>query len=98
MSQRFSFSFTSTLQETLTLTNLNTREWIPSAPSSSFILDIDLDYFGTESPAEVILRESFLPWDKVVQISGIVSLLFCPNTVKGETASDELLGKSINEN
>ena len=89
---------TQILQDNVTYANLRrSSEWIPSplftsSSSSSFILDIDEDFFGTESPAELLSRESGLEWKQIQRISKIVSELFCPTTVEAETASDQLVG------
>lgn len=75
-------------------------EWIPSplfssSSSSSFILDIDEDFFGTESPAQVLFRRARLQWKTIKRITEISSQLFCPNDVEAETASDKLVGSLI---
>lgn len=86
-------------RDNVTMANLRrSDEWIPhksSSSSSSFILDFDEDFFGTESPADVILLESGLQWKQILQVTDITSQLFCPTSVKAETASDQLVGALI---
>jgi len=85
------------VRDNVTQSRLSTPGWLPSplVSAPSLILDIDLDFFGTESSAEVLHWESLLRWDQIQELTSMASELFCPIDVKAETACDQLMGSLI---
>ncbi|XP_013420174.1 uncharacterized protein LOC106180672 [Lingula anatina] len=63
-------------------------------PGSRLVLDIDEDYYGCESGAEVLLN-SGIKWDLVQRIDDLVSEMICPLSVYHEQEADGLLTQLI---
>ena len=71
---------------------MRTGEWISG--EENVVLDIDQDFFGCESGAQVLLQNG-IAWSIVDELNEILSQLFCIKDILDETAVNNILMKLL---